>query len=324
VRLYFAGGEAWADLLLSMGVKHILFSYFYLRTALRGRDGGKAMRLLTKLRKAKQKGYSFFLDSGAFTYHERTKAGRGGLPPPRAFFEEYMQFCREWGDCFDIIAELDIDGTIMPNGQPITRTEIDEWTNEMFHQVGWNIMPTYHPGRGPRWLKDWLRDTTGPYLGFGSDQTTGANQIIAAAHRHGKWVHGFAQTRINTDLKFTNFDSVDSTTWLRADKYGGTNIFRNGKWIVLDHLHKHQRAIYRDYYESWGLDFSLIAKDDLHELRKANIIAWRELANSFEAKSMFLNKGKVPYLLEAFRAGKPYEVHPVVAHEQAQAAKMSE
>jgi hypothetical protein len=312
VKLFFAGGEAWADLLLSMGVKNILFSYYYFRTALRGRDRSKAERLLLKLRAARKKGYSFMLDSGAFTYHEKMKSGHGHtLPPPRAFFEEYLQFCVEWADVFEIIAELDIDGTIMPNGQEITRNEIDEWTNEMFVKVGWHVMPTYHPGRGTGWLQDWLLDTSGPYVGFGSDQTQGANQIIAQAHRHGKWVHGFAQTRINTDLKYTNFDSVDSTTWLRADKYGGTCIFRNGKWIVLDNHHKHQRAIYRDWYESWGLDFAKIAKDDLQENRLATIIAWRELANSFESKHMFLTKGKKPYILERFLAGKPYEKHPL-------------
>lgn len=317
MKLYFAGGEAWADLLLSMGVKNILFSYFYLRSMLRGRDGGKARKLLERVKLAKAKGYSFFLDSGAFTYEERRRAGRGGsLPLPRAYFEEYLQFCREWGEVFDVIAELDIDGAELPNGQVITVNQIDEWTNEMMSVLGWKVMPVYHPSRGQQWLRSWLRDTSSPYVGFGSDNTTGANQMIAISHRYGKFVHGFAQTRINTDLKFTNFDSVDSTTWLRADKYGGTNIFRNGKWIVLDHHHKHQRAIYRAWYESWGLDFSLIAKDDLHELRKANIVAWRELANSFEAKHMFRTRGKEPYMLEAFKKGTPYQVHPIVIHEQ--------
>ena len=314
MNLYFAGGEAWADLLLPLGVKHILFSYFYFRSAIRGgRDGGKAATLLARLKRARQKGYRFFLDSGAFTYQEKLRSGKGAsLPPPQAYYEEFAKFCEDYSDCFDIIAELDIEGAPLPNGDELSINQVNEWTDDLIDRVGMKVMPVYHPARGKKWLQDWLLDTATPYVGFGSDSTTGANAVIAAAHRHGKWVHGFAQTRINTDLKFTNFDSVDSTTWLRADKYGGSCIFKNGKWIVLDHHHKHQRALHRDWYESWGLDFSLIAKDDLYENRKATVIAWRELASSFEAKKMFQTRGKLPYLLDAFVKGKPFTEHPIL------------
>lgn len=310
MRLYFAGGEAWADLLLTMGVKNQLFSYFYLRSALHGRASAKAQTLVKRMERAKKKGYSFFLDSGAFTY--QAKSGKAALPPPAAYFREYTQFCKEYGELFDIIAELDIDGCIMPNGKVIETQQIDEWTNNLIADIGYKVMPVYHHHRGIKWMHHWLLDTSSPYVGFSSDTVEGAGQAIAMAHRYGKFIHGFAQTRINTDAKHTPFDSVDSTTWLRADKYGGTCIFRNGKWIVLDHLHKHQRAIYKDWYASWGLDFSLIAKDDLHENRKATITAWRELANSLESKAVFRNRGKLPYLLQMHLDGHVPDEHPML------------
>lgn len=293
-----------------MGVKNQLFSYFYLRSALRGRAGGKAQTLLARMARARKKGYSFFLDSGAFTY--QAKSGKAALPPPEAYFREYVQFCREYGEVFDVIAELDIDGCLMPDGKIVEVQQIDEWTNRMIEAIGYKVMPVYHHNRGLRWMHQWLLDTSSPYVGFSSDTVEGAGQAIAMAHRHGKFIHGFAQTRINTDAKHTPFDSVDSTTWLRADKYGGSSYYRNGKWIVLDHLHKHQRALYKDWYASWGLDFKLIEKDDLHENRKATIVAWRELANALESKAMFRSRGKLPYLLQMYIDGDVPAEHPII------------
>ena len=310
MKLYFAGGEAWSNLLLDMGVKYQLFSYFYFRTSLRS-NGSKARQLLARLRRAKEAGYGFMLDSGAFTYQVKQGSNQQ-LPPPRAYFEEYKSFISKFGDLFDVIADLDIAGVKDPETDRIIDIgKVDDWTNELLTEFGWKIMPVWHASYGSKWLRDWLLDTGSPYVGFASD-AQGAGQFISAAHRFGKAVHGFGQTRIKTDLKYTPFDSVDSTTWLRADKFGGTCIFRNGKWIVLDHLHKADRRLYRDYFESWGLDFKKIMEDDLHELRLSTIIAWRELANHFERQTYVRTSGKQPYLLEMALKGTLPKTHPLI------------
>lgn len=325
MRLFFAGGEAWSDLLLDLGVKHILFSYYYFRSGLRS-SRGKAQQLLARLRKAKAKGYRFMLDSGAFTY--QVKSHVGSTPPPAAYFEEYFDFVREYGDLFDVVVEFDIDNIVKvkdghivpkddPDGRFVTTAEVDDWTNRMLdiQDLAPRVMPVYHTHRGKKWLQDWLVDTRSPLIGIASSITDGITTFIAQAHRFGKFTHGFAQTRIRTDMKYTPFDSVDSTTWLRADKYGGTCIFRNNKFIVLDHLHKADRRLYKSWYESWGLDFSKIAADDLKENRLATIIAWRELANSFEQKWFFRTQGKYPYLFNMWNGGEPLPIeHPMVTH----------
>lgn len=322
MRLYFAGGESWSELLLSMGVKNQLLSYYYFRQQLR--DGGlKARRLLARMRAAQEKGYSFMLDSGAFTY--QTRQGQGlPVPPLHRFFAEYKRFIKDNGDLFDVVVELDVDGVPGANGKPTEVAQVDAWTNELLEIPGMarRIMPVYHADtRGTNWLQDWLLDTTSPLIGYASANVGGAGQFIAQCHRFGKYVHGFAQTRIKTDMKYTLFDSVDSTTWLRADKYGGTCIFRNGKFIVLDHLHKKDRRIYRSYFESWGLSWAKIKVDDLHEMRKATIIAWRELSNSLEAQWHIRTGGKHPYLFGLHAAGQVPKEHPIVTKAKRDAKK---
>ena len=312
---YFAGGEQWADVLLSMGVRNILFSYYYFRSQLRGK-APKARHMLNKLRECRAKGYRFMLDSGAFTYRVKANSGHFGLlPPPRPYFEEYKEFIAEYADSFDVIVELDIDNEVINpvTGKHFTTGEVDAWTDELLQDsaVATKIMPVYHRHRGDLWLKYWNEATHSPYSGIASSISDGQAGIIAESHRWGKFTHGFAQTQINTTLKYTPFDSVDSTTWLRADKYGGSCIYRNGKWIVLDKDHKADRRIYADWYKSWGLNFDKIAADDLKENRLATIIAWRELANAFEAKDA---RRTMPYLYNhAIVKGLPLPLeHPLI------------
>lgn len=317
--LYFAGAEAWLDRLLDLGVRNQLMSYFYLRGSLKQRNH-KGFHLLARMREAKEKGYRFFLDSGAFTYQVKQKQAGSTLPPARLYFEEYKSFVRQYGDVFDIIAEFDVDGHATDdNGKIITYEQVDGWTNELLEleNVGRKILPVYHEHRGMRWLRDWLTDPSSPYIGFSS--TAGlsgeSGKYIALAHRFGKWIHGFGVTRVRTDLKLTPFDSVDSTTWLRADKYGGTCIFRNNKFIVLDHLHKKDRALYKNYFESWGLDFKKVMQDDLETMRAATIIAWRELSNYLE-RQWQMKGAKRPYLYEATQRGQFFEEHPLVTRKR--------
>lgn len=330
MQIFLAGADAWADLLMDMGVRNQLMSFYYFRTALRS-SGHKALSILARMKRAHDKGYRFMLDSGAFTY--QLKAKKQPMPPPRAYYDEYLEFIYKYHHLFDIIAEFDIDGTVMVDragntvtfdpqhpdealkngGNWVETHDVDVWTNILLNEksVRSKILPVYHPTRKIGWLEDWLLDTRSPLVGFGSDSENAA-PIIALCHRWGKWVHGFGQTRIKTDIKYTHFDSVDSSTWLRSDKYGGTMIFQSDQLIVIDNLHKDRRRSYKNYYERWGLDFNKIIKDDLQENRLATIVCWRELSNSFERKAVIRNKGRYPFLWEMHRDGKVPLEHPLL------------
>ncbi len=256
---------------------------------------------------AKAKGYRFMLDSGAFTYRQKVEAGWD--EDPDKYFDSYFNFCDRHHELFDVIAEFDIDGLT----DEVTVQTVDGWTERMLARP-WRqkVMPVYHGNRGPYWLRDWLLDTRSPLVGMGSELKI-VGPVIAQAHHFGKFIHGFAQTRINTDLKFTPYDSVDSSSWLRGDRFGNTFIFRNNRFITLDHHHKKDRAIYRTHFEALGLEWAKMRKDDLHSVRCSSIMAWRDLATSFEARWYFKNQGKHPYLYEWAKQGKELpEEHPLL------------
>jgi len=318
MHLYLAGADAWADTLMDLGVKYQLMSYFYLRGCLKT---GKGRTLLARMRKAVERGYCFMLDSGAFTYQQKAKTSHN-LPKPALYWQEYKDFVETYADLFKVVVEFDIDLDFVDpeTGKPLETQKVNEWTNQLLqnHDIRAKVMPVWKKARGQRWIEDWLKDPASPLVGISSGATGKAGEIqgiIGLCHRWGKFVHGFGQTRIKTDMKFTSWDSVDSTTWLRADKYGGTNIFYQNKFIVLDHLHKKDRALYREYYKMWGLDFAAIMREDLEENRKANIIAWRELANDFERKA---RNERPPYLYRMFQDGEGYDLaeHPRVTIER--------
>lgn len=312
MHLYLAGAETWGNLLMDMGVKNSLFSYFYLRTQMeRNGPGAKLRALFSRMERAKKKGYRFFLDSGAFTYQVNKKQQKS----PKLYFEEFRDFVFEYHYLFDIIAEFDVEGCKDGHGGTIPLTQVDEWTDSMLEvsELRRKIMPVYHDARGHKWLSAWLADTRSPLVGYGSDVGAQfAGPVISDAHRWGKWIHGFGQTGVNTTLRYTAFDSVDSSTWLRGDKYGGTCIYTQSKLIVLDHQHKGDRARYKWYFDQWGLDWKKLAADDLHEVRKSTIIAWRELANALE-NSATVRGHKHPYLYRLADAGKTPAEHPMLA-----------
>lgn len=220
--------------------------------------------MLDQMKAAKAMGYFFILDSGAYTYQAKqsselkerleeaglkksdvdtlgvdkvmetlSKLGLSTasavLPEPRKYFEEYRAFCTQYGHLFDIMVELDIEGCLDGKGGYLTQSTIDSWTDELLQGPhAQKIMPVYHPQRGLTWLRDWLMDTSSPYVGFGSDpaQADAASGLIARIHKAGKWVHGFGQAGLKSTLKRRPFDSVDASTWLRADKYGGSFLIR--------------------------------------------------------------------------------------------------
>lgn len=323
MRLFLAGAEAWNSLLLDMGVKHQLLSFFYFRHVAR-RNGTKFREMMARMRLASNKGYRFMLDSGAFSYHQQ--AGKGTMPRPSVYFQEYHNFIAEHGDLFDPIVEFDVDGFVKEDDEEISTGHIDEWTNSLVQMngIGHKVMPVYHDHRGHAWLRDWLTDTASPYIGLGSSAANvgKAGRLLALCHRFGKFVHGFAQTRIRTDMKFTPFDSVDSTTWLRSDRFGGSCYFLNGKFVVLDHLNKGSRRLYKQWYESYGLDYSKIMKDDLHENRMATIIAWRELGNYLEHQWFLKTGGKYPYIYQAHVDGNVPDEHPMLLRISSEIAAM--
>ena len=98
------------------------------------------------------------------------------------------------------------------------------------------------------------------------------------AQKYKKPVHGFAMTKFQTTLKLVPYDSVDSSSWVMGQKYGLTYIFMGNRWKVLTGDDKKYRRRYRQYFKSIGVNWELIEADNVDELRKSNVIAWRNLS----------------------------------------------
>lgn len=117
----------------------------------------------------------------------------------------------------------------------------------------------------------------------------------------------------DTEKFVANGVLVHNTSWLMGQKYGITYIFENARWIVLTKDEKAKRAQHRRYYERIGCDYKLIEKDDLAELRKANVIAWRMLADWFhvrkERRDVVLEEWKEHGHLPVLPRSEEY-VHP--------------
>ena len=275
--IYLAGGEVetLTRALLDNGVKNILYSFYYIHQM-------KKERFIARMQAA-YPDVSWFLDSGAFTYAVFSKADPGRLMPVHEYKRLYFNYIDEFGFPYDRITELDIEFEL-----PVCTMElIDGWREEMLTR--WpdlNITPVWHSWRTwERWTH-YCRDKRIKTLAIGrSSGDAGMHRrLLMEARRWGKPVHGFAMTRINSELKLVPMDSVDSTSWVMGQKYGTTYIFRANKFIVLakDNGGKAKRRLYKGYYKAIGCDPDLIMADDVAEVRKSNIIAWRNLSARFE------------------------------------------
>lgn len=272
--IFLAGGEASALIksLLEGNVRNVLFSYFYIWELRRENAIARIQRENPHI--------NWFLDSGAFTYMMRYERDPESLPPLEQYVRRYFAYIDEYGAPYCRVTELDVD----TSGHPIE--EVDMWREEMLAR--WphlNITPVWHESRG---IEAWDKYCTDPRirtLAIGSD--AGDNklgrlrQLVEQARLFHKPVHGFGQTKAKV-LKTVPFDSVDSSSWSFGQRTGVTFIFRANTFVVLPADKKDMRRLYKKYFHNIGCDPQKIINDDVKEVRKANILAWRAYADRLD------------------------------------------
>ncbi len=277
--IYLAGGESWNKQFSECNVQNRLYTYYYMRKSRNSRE------LIDRLYAEKEywakeykKPLRLFLDSGAFTYRmNRTES----QPNPPVYFREYKKFVESTKDLWTACAELDIEGT---DAGDTSFAQVEDWREELADVAPGLVVPVYHPVRGRDWWDKMCANPKYPYLGFGSGMGLGdKTRLIATALQYGKKVHGFAETKIQTEMKYLKCHSVDSTTWVRATKYGGLFVFHANQLRILDHKHKEQRRLFKQYFKVNGIDMQKILDEDQSELTKCSLIAWRNMAARFES-----------------------------------------
>lgn len=275
--IFLAGGEIekLTRSLLDNGIKHLLYSYYYI---LRFSKEGFVDRM-----KQEYPDVKWFLDSGAFTYASVVASGGNRkLPPPERYKELYFDYVRDFGRGFYRIAELDVDNVPTADGTVLVEYEqVKEWLEELLVTFpDYPVMPTYHGWR-PR--EDWTAWCNDPRIrcmaiGRGTQGLGRQRMLVMEAQEAKKPVHGFAMTKFQSTLKLIPYDSVDSSSWVMGQKYGLTYVFMGNRWKVLTGDEKRYRRRYRQYFQSIGVNYELIEADNVDELRKSNVIAWRNLS----------------------------------------------
>lgn len=169
---------------------------------------------------------NFVLDSGAFSFFNPDRKVDWN-----AYVERYCTFIND--NDIDLFFEFDIDIIVGLPQVEIYRKKIETLTNK-------KPIPVWRPSRGYEYWKKMVRDY--PYIAISASgkydsawcRLSGAEkilkQMVQYAHKHNTKVHGLGYTK----LKYLNdiqWDSVDSTTWLNAGKFGELQVF-NGTTIV--------------------------------------------------------------------------------------------
>ena len=268
-----AGGEVetLTRSLLDNGVKYILYSYFYI-TAFNKAEFIARMQ-------EEYPGVLWFLDSGAFTYSVQVHSGKK-LPEPRRYVASYFEYIRQTGHRWCRIAEPDLDGIKNADGSWfVEEAEVEEWLERLLEEFpDYNIMPTYHGWRGKAKWEKYCSDPRVKTLALGRGTTDDQRWLVMRARAAGKPVHGFALTRFRTTLRSVPYDSVDSSSVWMGQKYGHIYIFNQNKLFTIPPDRKPERKLHAKYWESIGCDPKKIVADDVAEVRKANVVAWRNIA----------------------------------------------
>lgn len=310
LKLFLAGGERWWRDFEVLGVRYVLLSFHYLK---RQKDYMNMIRWIEQAKKQSTpaRPVMFMLDSGAFTFKTKGYESDAAL---NEYADDYIRYLEsdETSQVFDVVAELDVyedehtkEGEFVVDGE----TRVHAWRDRLYDAVGDRLMPVMTAEMSFEDCEELCEDDRFKWVAVASGLSASVpaqKKLIALAHKHRKKVHGFGMTRINTDFKYLrNYDSIDSSTFLRHDKYGGTFIFHQNHFQYIDHLNKHRRTFYKGYFRKIGVDPQKILGEfgehdedcpgpdsrtpgceactaQIHELRKAAIIAWRNMAAKFD------------------------------------------
>lgn len=273
--IFLAGGEveALTRSLMANDVKFVLYSFFYI-------EAFNKAHFIDQMQQ-EYPDVKWFLDSGAFTYSAQSKTMKR-LPTPQKYVEDYFSYLRDYGSKWSRIAEPDLEETDCG----VDLAQVREWREQMLTEFPeMPITPVWHGWRGEEEWQEYLDDPRIQHLAIGrcSGPMNIQRRLVMNAIAKGKTVHGFGCTKVSTFLKVVPFTSVDSTSVWMGQKYGILYVFHHNRWIMVHgDRKKEDRRPYWNYLKSIGCDPQKVLDDDVHEVRKANVIAWRNLAERWE------------------------------------------
>lgn len=306
--IHLAGLERWAKLFQKENVCFMLFSFHNLRS----RQFPQIAKWLRELKASETENdpVSIMLDSGVFSLRQSNAPIADAILD--SYVDSYLKFLEgPDGDLWDIVAEVDMPSDCLGDAGEVLLDGYDRvlaWRDQLYDIVGRRLMPVLMHELTIEEKEDICRDERFDWVAFPSvPNGTPPHEVIpvtqehiAMAHRHGKKIHLFAQTNVQTNLQYLlNAESVDSTSWISGDKHGMTFIFQEGRLEALDHSSQYRRKFYKGYYGKIGCDWKKIlgvhkphweycegpdsrtrgcdaCVEQLHEIRRSAVIAWRK------------------------------------------------
>lgn len=167
---------------------------------------------------------NFMLDSGAFTFMASSKNHNINWD---MYVVKYANFIRKHN--IKLFFELDIDVLVGIKEVERLRAKLERLT-------GKKCIPVWHKSRGKEYFLKMVKHYD--YVAIGGIVTKEIKKkeykyfkwFIDMAHKHNCKIHGLGFTPMNHLHKY-NFDSVDSSSWNSAGRFGTVYKF-NGKKLV--------------------------------------------------------------------------------------------
>lgn len=272
MKIFFAGAEhdEHRKILLDIGVKNILVSYFYLQKK-------PEQKIEQMLKEMKENNVNIFLDSGAFTFMYAGE--KPSFEELKAYTEKYSDFITKYKDYFEIYVELDVDKVV----------GFDKFLElrKIMEDKGLKPSPVHHyETRTNEYWETQCKEFE--YLAMGSiaqgDQLNLSKiaELINIADKYNRKVHGFGFTRIDI-LPKLNFYSVDSTSWLSGNRFGLTYLFTGNTLRQYNKDEKNIRAKFKDICTELNINYENFVNDtDQNAVAKFNAYNWKLFSDYLE------------------------------------------
>ena len=282
--LCLAGLEAreFANTFIDMNVQSVLASFFYLRR--------KFKRTKEYIREVKDQYQNFsyiFMDSGGYSLQQERRRGKLKISL-KDYIKYYKDFALEMQEHVTVFGAVDS----IEKGY-----DYEDYIEHLydFKNSGIHIAPTVWIDTKWNLVKKYKLTEEFDLIGL-SGARFGFNKLMnqyMKLKRAGVKIHGYAATMEEhyTKLKFF---SVDSISWLSAQRHGLTFEYRNGKIrtkspYMKNETRRHLTGLYADEYNIDKIAViqenelrkrnQSVSQDIYDEINKLNLVAWVKLAD---------------------------------------------
>lgn len=163
----------------------------------------------------------FLLDSGAFTYLSQIKSNSKTTIDFDKYLEDYAKFINKYD--IKYFFELDIDAVVGIK-------KVEQMRRKLERMTGKKCIPVFHKSRGKDYWLKMIKEYDYVALGgiaikdFKRSEHKMFKWFIDTAHAEGTKIHGLGYTSNKGLIKYP-FDTVDSTSWLGAGRFGNLDVY---------------------------------------------------------------------------------------------------